>query len=325
LVAPPAPPTNLQVFRNGTSVIITWAPGAGGGPVAGYRLRAGLTPGGSEVGVLPTATVGYAAGGVPPNTYYLGVSAVNAAGPSAEAAEAVLAMPANGACDPPPAPALTTTAWGQFLTATWTAVPGAAGYNLSYSGPGVAGTQPFGGGTTRFVYPTLPVGAWSFGIQAAFSCGATGAIGGASLVVDNSTLKMEPRAADPPGPTPPNYIPLPNKAAIVNSLAAQYPQEVRDSCRNMNFVMRVLARLRQEDKRWGLNWKRNNVGDVSHDVLDYNYGSLADEGSRQVHVVDIISGHCGPNPGPAWINQTVLFSTGATWTLIPYIEAGYTP
>ena len=46
---------------------------------------------------------------------------------------------------------------------------------------------------------------------------------------------------------------------------------------------------------------------------------------RQVHVVDIISGHCGPRPGPAWINQTVLFSTGATWTLIPYIQAGYTP
>jgi hypothetical protein len=87
----------------------------------------------------------------------------------------------------------------------------------------------------------------------------------------------------------------------------------------------VLAALRQEDKRGGLNCKRNNVGDMSQDVLDYNYGSEADEGTRQVHVVDIIGGHCGNNPSANWQNQTQLFSTGATWTLIPYIQAGYVP
>jgi hypothetical protein len=64
---------------------------------------------------------------------------------------------------------------------------------------------------------------------------------------------------------------------------------------------------------------------MSQDVITYNFGPLGDEGSRQIHVVDIISGHCGSNPGPAWIDQTTLFSTGATWTLIPYIQAGYTP
>ncbi len=99
-------------------------------------------------------------------------------------------------------------------------------------------------------------------------------MGQSNLTVDGSSLRLEPRAPDPPGPTPPNYIPLPNKQAVVESLAAQFPGEVRDSCHNMRFVNRVLNRLRQEDKRWGLNWKRNNIGDVSHDVLDYNYGSL---------------------------------------------------
>jgi len=110
-------------------------------------------------------------------------------------------------------------------------------------------------------------------------------------------------------------------------LAAQYPGEMRNSCGRgrHQFMFRLVNRLRQEDKRWGLNWKRNNFGDMSEDVIDYNFGSEPDEGTRQVHVIDVIGGHCGPNPGPAWIDQTVLFSTGATWTLVPYIEAGYAP
>jgi hypothetical protein len=329
LVALPAAPTNVQVFRNGTSVIVSWTPGVGGGPVSGYRVRSGLTPGGAQVGVLPTAVAGFAVGGVPANTYYLGVSAVNAAGQSAEAAEAILAMPAGGACDAPPAPSLTTTAWGPFLTASWSAVPGAAAYLLSANGPGVNTQVPFGGGTTTFVYSGLPIGTWNFGIQAVFSCGSTGASGGSVLTVDGASLKLTPRAPDPSGPTPPNYIPLPNRASVVSQIAAQYPGDLRNSCKehggNNRFLFRVLAALRQEDKRWGLNWKRNNVGDMSQDVLDYNYGSEADEGTRQVHVVDIIGGHCGNNPSANWQNQTQLFSTGATWTLIPYIQAGYVP
>jgi hypothetical protein len=112
---------------------------------------------------------------------------------------------------------------------------------------------------------------------------------------------------------------------VVERLAREYPHEMRNSCGNHAFLYRLVAELRKEDKRWGLNWKRSVVGDMSHDVINYNFGSEPDEGTRQTHVVDIISGHCGPNPGPAWIDQTVLFTTGATWTLIPYIEAGHQP
>ncbi|MGD9903854.1 MAG: hypothetical protein AB7U83_10315 [Vicinamibacterales bacterium] len=328
LVAPPAPPTSLQAYRNGTGVVIGWAPGVGGGPVASYQLRAGLTPGGSELGVIPTAAAGVSTGGVPPNTYYLGVRAVNAGGVSGESSEVALVMPPGGACDPPPAPSLTTTAWGQFLTAAWSPIPGAVGYLLSASGP-INAQVPFGGGQTSFLYPTLPVGSWQFGIQAQFSCGALGAVGGSALVVDGSSLKLTPRAPDPAGPTPPNFIPLPNRASVVNAIAAQYPNDLRNSCvehgGNNRFLFRVVQELRKEDKRWGLNWKRNNVGDMSQDVINYNYGSDPDEGTRQVHVVDIIGGHCGNNPSANWQDQTVLFSTGATWTLIPYIQAGYIP
>lgn len=329
LAAVPAAPANLQVFRNGTSVVITWAPGVGGGPVTGYRLRAGLTPGGSQIGVLPTAGAGFSTGGVPANTFYLGVSAVNGGGQSTESPEVAFTMPAGGACDAPPAPGITTTAWGQFLTAAWSPVPGASSYLFSYNGPGVTGQVPFPGNTTRFLYPTLPLGSWEFGVQAVFSCGATGALGATTLMVDNSSLKLEPRAPDPAGPTPPNYLPLPNRFSVVNEVAAQYPGDLRNSCTehggNNRFLFRVVERLRQEDKRWGLNWRRNNVGDMSQDVITYNFGSQPDEGTRQIHVVDIIGGHCGPNPGAVWFDQTILFSTGATWTLVPYIQAGYIP
>lgn len=329
LVDLPAAPVNFQAFRNGDGVLLSWAPGSGGGPATGYRLRAGTTPGGAQLGVIPTGTAGLAVGGVPANTYYLAVSSVNSGGASGESAEVTLVMPPGGACDAPPAPGLSAVAWGQFLTTSWSGVPGAASYLFSYNGPGFNGQIAFGAGTTRFLYPTLPLGLWSFGVQAVFSCGQAGAVGQSNLTVDNSTLRLEPRAADPPAPTPPNYIPLPNRQSVVNAVAAQYGSDLRNSCTEHGgtnrFLFRVVERLRQEDKRWGLNWKRNNVGDMSQDVITYNFGPLGDEGSRQVHVVDIIGSHCGSNPSPAWINQTELFSTGATWTLIPYIQAGYTP
>ncbi len=125
------------------------------------------------------------------------MSAFNAGGSSAESPEVLLAMPAAGACDVPPAPALTTGAWGNFLTASWTPVPGAVAYLLSAAGPGgLNAVVPFGGGTTSFIYPGLPVGTWNFGIQAQFGCGALSAPGASVLTVDGASLRMQPRAPD---------------------------------------------------------------------------------------------------------------------------------
>ena len=52
-------------------------------------------------------------------------------------------------------------------------------------------------------------------------------------------------------------------------------------------------------------------------------GPEADEGTLFVHAVDVIGGHCGSNPSPTWNDVTVLWSTGARWTLQPYLQAGY--
>jgi len=325
LVAPPAVPTNLTVARAGVGIVATWAPGTGGGPAVSYRLSVDLPQGGTAALNLATSTFAYAP--VPPGAYNFRVAALNAGGASAESANVPMTMPPGGACDPPPSPNVTQSVFGGFVNLTWTPVPGAAAYVLTgYQGGNLLGSLTLSGATSRFGV-TLGEGTWRIDVAAVFACGTQGTPTVANIVIDQSTLKMQPRAADPSGPTPPNYLPLPNRFALVQQLAAQYPGEFRNSCGSgrHQFMFRLLNRLRQEDKRWGVNWKRNNVGDMSEDVLDYNYGSQPDEGTRQVHVIDFIGGHCGPNPAPAWIDQTILFSTGATWTLVPYIQAGYIP
>jgi hypothetical protein len=328
LVTLPAAPTGLQVFRNGTGVIITWTPGVGGGPVSGYRLRAGLTPGGAEIGVLPTAVAGFATAGVPANTYYLGVSAVNAGGQSAESAETILAMPANGACDTPPTPTLTTSAWGPYLTASWSPVPGASAFILHANGPGFNGQVPLSGSQSSFSYPFLPQGTWAFGIQAQFSCGALGGVGVSNLVADGAALKLTPRAPDP-------ALAIPSYASgVVSDIGRRFDGDLQNSCRehggNNRWLFRLVAELRTYDKRWGLNWKRANIGDMSQDVVTYNWGDEADEGTFKLRAWDVIGNHCGNGRAGAQFSEITNpqppgVSFNARWTLVPYIQAGYTP
>ena len=74
----------------------------------------------------------------------------------------------------------------------------------------------------------------------------------------------------------------------------------------------VVARLRQTDVRWGFNCKRGNCGDISQDVVDYHFAAGSASGSTDVYIIDIISGHCGPDPGPAWIDQTEATANSGT-------------
>ena len=182
-------------------------------------------------------------------------------------------------------------------------------------------TQAVPATTTAVAYPGVASGTYYVRVVAVNPCGAAATSADATVVV---TAPPEgSRAPNPPGPTPPNYLRLPNREAVVQEMARLYPNELRNSCGNNTWLFRLVQRLRQEDTRWGLNWKRSRVGDMSQDAITYNYGPEADEGTRYVHVVDVIIGHCGGNPGAGWIDQTILWTTGATWTLQPYTAAGY--
>ena len=113
-------------------------------------------------------------------------------------------------------------------------------------------------------------------------------------------------------------LPMPSHGFVVQEIAAQFPNALYNSCQehggSWEFMDRVVDRLRELDTRWGYNWKRGIVGDPSLDALTYHFSGGPDEGSRDVHAVDIITGHCGDNPGPTFSNITNFYGAGAMWT-----------
>jgi hypothetical protein len=57
-------------------------------------------------------------------------------------------------------------------------------------------------------------------------------------------------------------------------------------------------------------------------TVTYNFASGADEGTTNVHIIDVISSHCGSNPGPAWQDVTGATRAAGTigrWTLLPVL------
>jgi hypothetical protein len=187
---------------------------------------------------------------------------------------------------------------------------------------------PLGPGSTGYTVTGAPLGVFYGRLVTAFPCGELTTGPEIALTVDG---------APPPGPRTPNpapgqRLPLPNRLNVVNRVASRFPNELRLSCptehrgESNRFLFELVKELRKEDNRWGLNWKRGNRGDMSQDILTYNYGSDSDEDTTNVYIVDIMGGHCGSNPSPFWLDQTEATRLGGTigrWTLLPYIQAGY--
>ena len=234
-------------------------------------------------------------------------------------------MPVGGGCSVPPARSFTVVSFGRYVQFDWAPVPGAAGYLLSFNGAPL--TVPLAANASRFVVPNAPFGNFTGTLTTAFACGqqATGPV--VPFVLDGSP---------PPGPRAPNPAPggqlgKPNWGEGVNNqLAAERPDLLYQSCAehggNNRYMFELVRRLRAQDNRFGLNWKRGNFGDLSQDIVNYNYSADSDEGTENVYIFDIIGGHCGPRPSPAWIDQTQATRDAGTkgvWTLLPYINAGY--
>ena len=125
-----------------------------------------------------------------------------------------------------------------------------------------------------------------------------------------------------PGGRAPANGPLPSYGEnVVRQVAAANPAALRNSCQdsggNWQFMDQVVDTLRTYDTRWGYNGKRGNVNDPSKDVVAYNYGSGADQGSTDVYIIDIIGGHCGGAPSPIWNDVTGITLQSGTigrWT-----------
>jgi hypothetical protein len=129
---------------------------------------------------------------------------------------------------------------------------------------------------------------------------------------------------DDPGPvdpTPGEPLPLPDMSAVVRAVHEEDPGRIRRSCLeeggDWSFMDAVVDRLRAHDVRWGYNGKRGDVNNPSQDVVDYHHGPGPSEGSTDVYIIDVIVGHCGPDPQPGWLDQTQATRDGGTigrWT-----------
>lgn len=125
-------------------------------------------------------------------------------------------------------------------------------------------------------------------------------------------------AAPPPpegaGPRTPNpgvgqQLPLPNMFSELLKFS-----NTSDSCPlgvqyvNNPWQDRVIDHFRTFDTRWGYNAKptrspSQNGGRpvvAAGDEAAYNFSSQADEGTTQVHLVDMLISHCGGSPSLGW-------------------------
>lgn len=325
---PPPAPTNLATYLNGTTAVISWDPGVGGGSTAGFVLQAGTAPGLANLGQFPfpVSTTSLAVP-VGPGTYYLRVFGVNQGGPSAASNEATLVMPAGGGCSAPPARSINQMIFGQYVRLSWAGVPGASGYLFNFNGS-YSGSQFVPGHVNSLTVSGAPLGVYQATLTTAFACGQTSVGPLATITVDGAP----PPGQRSPNPPPGQLLPFRNDGGVVEQLARERSDLLRASCAehggNNRFMFEAVRRLRAIDNRYGLNWKRGNYGDLSQDIVTYNASAKSDEGAQSpdIYIIDIIGGHCGPNPSAAWIDQTRATRDAGTkgiWTLLPYLDAGY--
>jgi hypothetical protein len=131
--------------------------------------------------------------------------------------------------------------------------------------------------------------------------------GGVVVPVPGPGGNAGPRPADPP---PGQRLPLPDMQGVLARFS-----NASDSCpRGLKYVNnpwqdRVIDAFRQIDSRWGYNGKPTKSASVDNngvpvtaagDEAAYHYGGGASHGSFDVHLVDMLIGHCGSNPSLTW-------------------------
>ena len=242
-------------------------------------------------------------------------------------AEPIPSSPINGATTPSVRP---------ILTVTNGSVTGAAGTvtyrfeiaeSSSFAPLTTVTTVVRSSGATTSATPTVDLAPdRTFYWRVNASNGTVTSSYSATQTFRTPSVQSPPPSSPPtPGgrtPDPPQgqLLPVPNMASTVFEVASQFPAALANSCQDAGgtweFLDRLVDRLREFDTRWGYNCKRGNCGDPSKDVMAYHAGAGPEvEGALETRTVDVIAGHCGPNPGASWTVQD--YGTGsdaARWT-----------
>jgi hypothetical protein len=130
----PGVPTALVATAANQQVALTWT---GSGGATSYHVKRATTNGGPYTQISTPSAASYTDGGLSDGTnYFYVVSALNAAGESANSSQAS-AMPVSTTPPPPPPPtapasptSLAATAGNQQINLTWTASSGATSYRV---------------------------------------------------------------------------------------------------------------------------------------------------------------------------------------------------
>lgn len=346
-VGNPAPqaPTGLTASVSGDAVTLSWdAPRVGGIPTD-YALQVGSSFGAANL--LQAVRLGqtgtswsYPLSALPDGTYFLRLYALNAQGVSAASTDTVFT---KGTVPGVPVPLEPVVRDDNSVVLRWQP-PTGGGTVTQYAIEAQAGdsrdlrtvVSGIPADATSFVAPAIPQGGYYWRVRA-YNGTTPGAVYGTAgfYVGPRPDPGTGPRT---PNPAPGHRLPVPSHAArVVDEVAAAYPADLFFSCVEAEryrgipqgtnaFMFKVLRELRKYDTRWTLNWKRGAVGDLSQDIVNYNYGVLPDEGTTDVYIIDVIAGHCGPRPAGAFIDQTdATARAGAIGrgTLVPYLNAGY--
>jgi fibronectin type 3 domain-containing protein len=127
---PPAAPTGLQATAGNAQVSLTWTASTG---ATSYHVKRSTTSGGPYTQIAaPTSANSTDTGLTNGTTYYYVVSALNAAGESANSPQ-VSATPAAPATPPAAPTGLQATAGNAQVSLTWTASTGATSYHVKRS------------------------------------------------------------------------------------------------------------------------------------------------------------------------------------------------
>lgn len=127
----------------------------------------------------------------------------------------------------------------------------------------------------------------------------------------NGASSPTPTANGPrtPDPAPGTRLPLPDMRGVL----AQFSDASQSCPRGLKYVNnpwqdRVIDAFRQQDTRWGYNGKPTRTASdnggvpvvAAGDEAAYHWGAGPDQGSYDVHLVDMLGGHCGPSPSITW-------------------------
>lgn len=95
----------------------------------------------------------------------------------------------------------------------------------------------------------------------------------------------------------------PNRLDVVQRVNAERPGLIHNA---HAFTAAVVCELKKTDPKWGRNGKRGDANNLSDDVAAWRNPAVP----WGCSIVDIIGGAGGPNPSPAWIDQTHATADG---------------